>query len=67
MALPRYFDNWGNYSERARQWTLRETERVFTPTQWDTYSPTDPSIMQESLDVLASPPAMHSALLPAHG
>lgn len=53
MALPRYFDNWGNYSERARYWTLIETDRVFTPTQWDTYSPTDPSIMQESLDVLS--------------
>lgn len=53
MALPRYFDNWGNYSERAGNRTLGDMGRVFTPTQWDTYSPTDPSIMQQSLDVLA--------------
>lgn len=53
MALPRYFDNWGNYSERAGDKTLGDMGQEFTPTQWDTYSPTDPSIMQQSLDVLA--------------
>lgn len=53
MALPRYFENWGDFSENIGDKTLNERLQKFTPTQWDTYSPVDPEMMQASLDVLA--------------
>ena len=53
MALPRYFENWGDFSENIGNKTLGDVSGAFTPTQWDTYSPVDPELMQSSLDVLA--------------